>query len=705
LFRRFNYMRLLLAALMLIYVCAGIVSAQPAIPDFSFAQASDDHNEPLAPVTIAEFENPQPILLEPYKVMALPVSFVIDTGDITEFGGHAAFLKHVGFYSKVKIPEYITMGNHDGTWRSLTYELRQLYGSPYYSFDKFGCHFVILDSAGFQHPLPSIGPEQLVWLKKDLEKAGKDVPVFIALHHPLNTTEFASRYDVDRLLDVIRPYNIEVIMYGHGHGANSGKYENFDIVQGGSTYGPGPAGYQVYCVMDGVLRIAYKDQGKPVAVKAMLEKPLAPPAKRYPAITFASPREGATLKGQMPVKAWIGLGKGEVKSAFAEIDGAGKTDLALVSGGSFECAVALDTLSPGAHSLKLTFTGSDGVAYHRSTFFYVDSTRPKVRWRVLMDTASKTTPTISDSMVYIGGYDGSVRAYDSKSGKLRWQVPTGGGIAGQILLQGDKVYVGSEDKSLYCLTAAKGGVVWKFEAEEPIYSMPVSDGKAIYFGCGSGAFYSVDAASGKEIWKNSDAKYNIEIKPFLCDGKVYYGAWDTFIYCVNTADGKLVWKHVGQGSSHGGAAVYYSPADCGPVVCKGVVFAPDRRYECSLSDAATGSVNSSLESVAAVALSTDSQLVYLRRTSSKLDKVDSTGKVVWSADVPAGIVPAAPTEVGGIVYVCGNRGTVSAVSASEGKVLWQYDSTPSLYVLAGVSASGSTAYVVGTDGSLTALGE
>jgi len=98
-------------------------------------------------------------------------------------------------------------------------------------------------------------------------------------------------------------------------------------------------------------------------------------------------------------------------------------------------------------------------------------------------------------------------------------------------------------------------------------------------------------------------------------------------------------------------------------------------------------------------------LVYLRRTSSKLDKVDSTGKVVWSADVPAGIVPAAPTEVGGIVYVCGNRGTVSAVSASEGKVLWQYDSTPSLYVLAGVSASGSTAYVVGTDGSLTALGE
>ena len=702
-FRRTNLWPLVVAALLLLFVGTG--PSQSAIESFSFAHTSDDHNQPLAATTIAEFANPQPIMLEPYKMIALPVSFVIDTGDVTEFGGHGAWMKYEGFYSGVKIPHYVSIGNHDGTWRSLTYELRQLYGSPYYSFDKFGCHFVILSSAGFQHPLPSIGSEQLTWLKKDLEKAGKDVPVFVALHHPLNTKEFASRFDVDRLLDVIRPYNIAVVMYGHGHGANHGMYENFDIVQGGSTYGPGPAGYQVYSVMDGILRIVYKDQGKPTATKAMLEKALAPPAKRYPAMKIDSPREGSTYSAQMPVKAWIGFGKGEVKNAFLEIDGAGKTDLALKPGGSFESLVALTSLSLGAHSLKLTFTGQDDAAYHRSTFFYVDSPKPKVRWRVNMDTASKTTPTISDSMVYIGGYDGSVRAYDSKSGTLRWRFQTGGAIAGQILWQGDKVYVGSEDKTLYCLTAAKGAPVWKFEAEEPIYSMPVSDGKAIYFGCGSGAFYSVDAITGLQIWKNSEARNNIEVKAFLCDGKVYYGAWDTFVYCVNTADGTLAWKHVGQGSSHGGAAVYYSPADCGPVVCKGVVSAPDRKYECSLSDAATGNVNSSLESVAAVGLSMDGQFVYLRRTNNKLDKVDSTGKVVWSVDVPTGIVPAAPTEVGGIVYVCGNRGTVSAVSASEGKVLWQYDSTPSLYVLAGVGAGDSTAYVVGTDGSLTALGE
>lgn len=691
-----------MAATLLLCACGG--AALGVVADFTFAHTSDDHVQKLAPVTISEFKDPRPILLAPYRVTAFPISFVIDTGDVTEFGSRSSWLKYESFYDGVTIPHYVSIGNHDGTWRSLTYELRQLYGSPYYSFDKHGCHFVILCSAGFQHPFPSLGPEQLSWLKKDLEKTGRDAPVFVALHHPLDASkEWASSYEVDRLLDILRPYNVAVIMYGHGHSATHGSFGGFDVVQGGSTYGPGPAGYQVYSVKDGILRIAYKKQGEPDAEKKTLEKPLAPPAKRYPSISIASPREGVTYGARMPVKAWIALGKGEVKSAYLEIDGSGKTDLALRSGGSFEGMVPLGSLSAGGHNVKLSFVSQDGAIYSRSTFFYKDSTVPKVLWRVLMDTASKTTPTVSDTLVYVGGYDGSVRAYDVTSGAPKWRVQTAGAIAGQILLLGDKVYVGSEDKQLYCLTADKGTQVWKFEAEEPIYSSPVSDGASIYFGCGSGAFYSVDAKTGTQNWKNSDATHNIEIKPFLANGKVYYGAWDRYVYCVNTADGKLVWRCEGKGSSEGGGAVYYSPGDCGPVVCNGKVFVADRKYRCAMIDDATGKILDSLNDVSAVTLSGDGQYVYLRRTDQKVSKVDCSGKAVWTADVPADWFPPAPTEENGVVYVCGKRGTTSAISASDGKVLWQYDATPTQYVLAGVGAAGSTAYVVGTDGSLTAL--
>ena len=700
--KRHTTSRLFLIVVALL-LCVGVIPAYAVIGDFSFAQTSDGHNQPLTPTTISEFIDPQPVPFDTYKVTALPVSFVIDTGDMTEFGGHAAFLQYMGYFDKVKIPHYLCVGNHDGTWRSLTYELRQLYGAPYYSFDKFGCHFVILDSSGFQHPFPSFTPEQLNWLKKDLAKTGPNAPIFIGFHHPPATEEFSSKYEVDRLFDILRPYNVAAIMYGHGHSATHEVYEGFDCIQGGSTYGPGPAGYQVYYITDNTLRVAYKGQGQPTATKGMLEKSLLPPAKRYPKISIASPTEGATYSAQLPVKVWVGLGKSDIKEAFIEVDGENKTSLSLKQGGSFECSVPLDKLSAGGHYIKASFIGTDNTAYSHSTFFYKNSTLPKVQWRVLMDTASKTTPTVSSKLVYIGGYDGTVRAYNAKTGVGKWRFQTKGAIAGQICLVGDKLYVGSEDRKLYCLTADKGKKVWEFEAEEPIYSSPVSDGASVYFGCGDGAFYSVNAKTGKQNWKNSEATYNIELKPFLANGKVYYGAWDCYIYCLNTADGKLVWKCEGKGSSEGEAPRYYSPADCGPVVCNGKVFAADRKYRCSIIDDATGKLENSLMHVSAVTLSKDKQSVILRVSTGSCAKVDSTGKQIWSVDVPADWFPAEPTEENGVIYVCGKRGTTSAISAADGKLLWQYDATPSMYVLAGVGASDSTAYVVGTDGSLTAL--
>lgn len=704
-FGRCHISRLIIAALLLSYVGAGLALAQTTIPDFSFAQTSDDHNQPKSGITIAEFRNPQPIVLQPYKITAPAVSFVIGTGDETEFGPiNGTYATYVNFYSGVKIPRYITLGNHDATWRSLANEIRAMYGSLYYSFDKYGCHFVVLDSAGVQDPRPNIGPEQLIWLKNDLERVGREVPVFVAFHHPPDSTEFSSRYEVDRLLDILRPYNIVVLLVGHGHSAVHSVYQGFDVLEGGSTYGPCPAGYQVVSVVGGIVRAVYKHQGEAEATKPMFEKPIAAAAKRYPAITIAAPKAGGTYRGELPIKSWIALGKGELKDASAEIDGEAKTDLALEPGGSIEGSASLGSLTPGAHYMKLTFHGQAGAAYTRSTFFYVDSAKPRVLWRVFMGTASKTTPTLSDGAVYVGGYDGAVRAYSAKSGALRWQYQTGGGVNGQILLLGDKIYAVSEDKRLYCLTAAKGALVWKFEAEDPIYSSPVSDGKSIYFGCGTGAFYAIDIATGKQIWKNSDAVYNVESKPFLANGKVYYGAWDRYVYCVNTADGRLVWKCEGKGSSEGGAAIYYSPADCGPVLCEGKVFAPDRKYRCAIIDDVTGKIVSSLNSVSAVSVAADGKSLYLRLLDRQIQKVDTGGNVIWTAEVPADDVPTTPTEVNGVVYVCGRRGMASALSAADGKILWQYQTTPSSYVLAGVAASTSAAYIVGTDGSLTALG-
>lgn len=693
-------------AIIFTLACMTICLIVQAAPEsFSFIHISDEHCPMTQSAkTISDIKSLGQINLTPYNVTAPAPSFIIETGDETEFGPRSgAFDTLNSYYDGVSIPRYMILGNHDSTWRSLSYELRQLYGGTYYSFDKFGCHFVMLNSAGLQDPRPLLSIEEINWLKTDLEKTGKDIPVFVALHHNLDTSEWSSKYEVDRLMDTLRPYNVVLIMVGHGHSAHYSVFEGFDMVEGGSPFG-GQPGFQIVSIQDGMLRIAYKLAGEADATKPMLEKSIVPPTNRYPVISITSPRENETYDGRVPVKAWINLAKDEVKSACAEVDGSGKTDLMLKSGGCFEASLDTANLKPGAHYIRVSFTGADGsTVYHHSTNFYLKSNSPKVLWRAFIGAASKSTPSIIGNTIFIGANDGGLRAYNCKTGVLRWQFKAGGAIVGQPLVMADKVYFGSDDRFFYCLSSSKGKLIWKFQADDPIYSTPITDGNSVYFGCGTGAFYSLDALSGKQNWKNTDAAYNIEQKPFITNGRVYFGAWDTYIYCVNTTDGSLVWKCVGKGSSEGVAPRYYSPADCGPVVCGGKVFAPDRKYRLSIIDAVAGNMLSFLDDVSAIGLSADGNSIYMRKLGGILEKTDSTGKTIWSVNVSMDDVPTVPLEVNGVVYVCSRRGFVSVVSAENGQVLWQYQATPSAFVQAGVGAVGSTAYVVGTDGTLTAL--
>ena len=68
-----------------------------------------------------------------------------------------------------------------------------------------------------------------------------------------------------------------------------------------------------------------------------------------------------------------------------------------------------------------------------------------------------------------------------------------------------------------------------------------------------------------------------------------------------------------------------------------------------------------------------------------------------------GAIPTAPTEKNGVVYVCSGKGTVSAIAADSGKILWQYQASPQLFVMSSVACDGANAYVTAFDGTLTAI--
>ena len=173
---------------------------------------------------------------------------------------------------------------------------------------------------------------------------------------------------------------------------------------------------------------------------------------------------------------------------------------------------------------------------------------------------------------------------------------------------------------------------------------------------------------------------------------------------MDARNGALLWKRVSAGVEAARAAKrYFSPADAMPVVAEGKLLIADRNYRLTILNADTGELVGTRSGVAATGLSEDGRFVYLRCTDGNLTKLDGAGKELWSVPAHLGYLPIAPTEKDGVVYVSSGLGMVSALAADSGKVLWQYQASPQLWVMSSVACDGTHVFTTAFDGTLTAI--
>jgi outer membrane protein assembly factor BamB len=63
--------------------------------------------------------------------------------------------------------------------------------------------------------------------------------------------------------------------------------------------------------------------------------------------------------------------------------------------------------------------------------------------------------------VYVGGFDGRLRAFRAEDGKVLWDTALGGQILAPALIVGDLVFVSRLDDRTYALRTSDGKVVWQ----------------------------------------------------------------------------------------------------------------------------------------------------------------------------------------------------------------------------------------------------
>lgn len=149
-----------------------------------------------------------------------------------------------------------------------------------------------------------------------------------------------------------------------------------------------------------------------------------------------------------------------------------------------------------------------------------------------------------DGVVYIGAYDGNVRAI-RPDGSVAWTVPTGAAIESTPALSKDgALYIGSNDGKLYCIETATGAVRFALPVNGAVYGSPtISEDGIVYFGTADpgGSLYAVDGLSGEIKWQRTISAEGIQTTPALVGNGssaiLYFGASDAKVYAVSVVDG------------------------------------------------------------------------------------------------------------------------------------------------------------------------
>jgi len=695
---------------------AGPAPAQGGrIPDFSFIHLSDIHIEPRfdkAPrrergaetfTWLKEFTAAR-------RRMSPAPAFAVATGDLTEFGVAGRTWETLEELMKsLGLPWYAVCGNHDNTWVAMGPIMRRRHGGWNYSFDRFRCHFVVLNSATIQEPVPCLDRGTLKWLENDLARMHPGRPLFLFMHHSPSSREFAQPAQARLLAAVLDPYNVALIGFGHGHAPTHERFAGgIDCVQGGTTFAGGKKdrrGCNLVTLHQGRLRVHYHFVAGDRKPKLLLDKEIAPWRRNLPPFALTRPtgeeevKEGkltlrlrasfpprfrrdpplrTTVDGRSRRVAW----RGDGKRWWGELDLAG--------------------LEPGMHLLSVGEEKAGGRVRQDSVAFDLAGGGLVRRWRRRLEAGIKAAPVVHRDRLYVADLGGTLHVFHRARGSLIWRHRAGAEILAAPLALADRVILAAGDGVVTALDPG-GKPLWRYEAGAPVYSSPRAAGGVVYFGDNAGRLHAVDQVSGKRNWLFAGARYAIESAPLVTADRVVFGAWDGHLYALDRRTGKLLWKELGPRSREK-TARYYAPADCSPVAAGGRIFTADRGYFLGEYSFEGEFKCVHLKGVAAVAAAPGGTYLTLRGKGNRLTRVGLDGKKAWSVEVPLGRFPVPPVEKAKHILVCSDRGLVTVVDAGTGGTLASRRVTPGTWVMAPLAAGPEGAvYAVGMDGGVTAL--
>lgn len=225
-------------ALVCAFACATLLSSawSGKAEDFQFVVIGDTRPT-FESENFRRFESVIP------RIHGLAPALVINLGDLIYGYGILPKRHQWDRYQKViqsiQPPYYQVPGNHDTYSREARRIYAQRFGKFFESFDHGDCHFVLLDNTE-RGRWGYMGPAQLDWLKRDLERT-RATQVFVFMHFPVwdpdRVTPRAHDFWAETLHPLFRESRVKAVFGGHYH--SYGPTREFDGIRYFITGGGG----------------------------------------------------------------------------------------------------------------------------------------------------------------------------------------------------------------------------------------------------------------------------------------------------------------------------------------------------------------------------------------------------------------------------------------------------------------------------------
>ena len=470
---------------------------------FSFALITDTH--------IGNPNNDEDLFRIVKDINALPeIAFVILSGDVTEFGAYDELRTAKCLLDELKIPWYVLPGNHDSNWsESGTNDFLRVFGNETFGFEYGGYKFIGLASGPNMRMGPGQIPrENLTWFFDELGHTNIDMPIIYVNHYPMDNG-LNNWFEV---MDAFRPYNVQLMLCGHGHTNKALSFEGVNGAMCRSTLRAKEAfgGYTIITVDTASITLQER-----IATGETLPPWLSYGTQERPQWERNPPRPDYTFNRHHPYveEVWSLQEKSDMGSGIY------------------------------LHNDRLVYTNTSGEVKA------VKGNDGSALWTFKTNGKIYSTPTVYQNQVWVASSDSYLYGLDVANGKERFKLKNEKAVVSSPVCSGNKVILAGGDGHCRAWDVTSGALLWDFDSVMNfVVTRPLVKEGVLFFGSWGNRFYALDIETGKSrwIWYNGQTNRMFspaQVEPVAAYGRIYLASPDRYMTVLDETSGEVIWRY------------------------------------------------------------------------------------------------------------------------------------------------------------------